>query len=1143
MADDDKTGGLDTTDQSATTAPTVPRLDAEGKPVPSLLDVGKQVSGALVPGVGQSQRLEDAGKSILGLFNDKTVPATDEEAAARVGNTTPLTGPNAGEARNFLTNTRINAGWPKDKELPPYITGMAKARALGHTWDDINEHLANWRTEAEKRGYTSDQIATTLYGAPIETDHKPISFDHVPSPAEAGADFRNLADRIQKWGNDPIRDVFEGMKLPVPGQTNSAGDILARQGWDVINFAKSFGAAPLNGLAAIAETFDGKPRTAYEWEQLGYESAGFLMLFAAGKEGKAGDLKPLPKVGDVVDAASGIEAKHGTPLPEAQRAVGEGFVNKPEGPFIDPDKLRQIQEERFDIMDDPRPIEERVKEGEGAKHPDPVKAMAADMAAVDKIVDTSDTSPIPKVREMTFEDLMGVKKGDVPPEPLVNITPETLFRKDPEVASGVYNDLKRLFTPGSLAPAEGEAIAAQVAQTAAEKERSVGQIIRFGRAIGELASTARVKLIDDIEVRNLDEYKGTPLGRFATEMRKQLDYWHGEITRLGGEVGYVTDYIKHMYANPEAAAKFFLEGRNPLAGSKGFTKERIFGTYADARAAGLKMATDNPLHLTTIAIHQMARYVTALRIVKDFRENNYLIDVANKTAAPKDYTPISGKLGATDGGTLYAPKDVAGYINSLTDPGLSKYPLYRLLRSASNLQIQLQLSISGFHGMFILNDVMTSGVSLGAQQISRGLMNKPTAATLAEIPRGFLTALSAMTGVTAVKSYVAGRQVLSHLLEGKGTGDVPIITDAYKEGGGRLGMTEDYQGTAMGSLIKAFQGTFFPSSGYATLGQEIGDMFRNSQNMRAFGKELPASNIAKAAFQLMGRFIETAAFPIMGHLVPTMKAGVFSMAMRDFLRVAPEAGPLETRAYANLLNKSMDNRMGEMVYDNRFWNKTAKDLAHISVRALGWNAGDIAELPGGLLDMATLKNAKIGDMNQVTPRASYVVGFVTTTALTGAAIGYMTGNPPEDLLDYIFPKTPWGRISIPGYAKDVYNMYNDPGRTVAGKVNPMFPMLHSMFTNRDWYGGVIADPKNEDVLTNIKDYAKWFGEQYMPITLKQQLQATPEQEDIPPAMRWLGVNPAPYPAREPEKTEKYQNKDYKAAVKKREKMRTKQSTE
>lgn len=1153
------------------------------EPKPGLLDRAKTAIGGLLydsdrgnpdaPHVDFSGGEDKVPKQIV--VDGKLVRADAKQAAEIVGAPTDLTGPNADEARDYLTKTRINAGLRPKDSLPPVYERMAKARAAGFSWDDINSNMAERRQRAYDAGYTPDEVNAHLLGVPIANDPKPnppsgswlIDLAHKVQgganiPAEVSTGLRDFSD---KWFGP--HDPFKAQNLPTPGAEYTTGGLLARTGWNVVDFAKTFPAAIVNGAGATAEMFDGKDKNAYEWTKLGYEAAGFWAMFLPLKKGAA----PLPHPQEILDTATEIAQRHPDGLNEAtiaqaQKRVGAEYVATKAPPAEPPAQM--------DLFPP-------IKEGEGAKPLDPAMAAMRDLNATDKIMGPKDTGPKPN---LGFKELMADETGAIPLRPRIDIQPETLFQRDPEVASGAIHDWLALTTPFSLAPRAGEAISAKLSQNAVEAERSVGTLVRFGRAVGELSTATRLKLIDDIETGNLgrgltaketdaeiakavaglriaerpggvrtpearelaiaearaellrvtsaasNPYDGTVLGAFAKQLRTELDKWHTRITEAGGEVGYVEDYLPHIYANPDMAAQW-LRTHSPIAGAKSFTKDRIFGTYAAAREAGLQMASDNPIHLATVSIQSMQRYAAALQIVKDFKAQDLLVAVKAEETAPADFVPISGRLGVTEEGMLYAPKDTALLINNITDKGLARFSLYRLLRSASNAQIQMQLGLSGFHAMFILQDAITSSVALGMQQISRAFLTKPSLATLAEVPRGLLT--MAKAPLAPFEAGLVGRQIINDLLgTKKGVGDVPILSDAFREGGGRLGITEDYRGSAYGNFLNAFKGTFNPASGYATIGQELSDMWRNAQNMRAFGHEIPASYVSKFAFQFLGRFMETAAAPIMAGLVPTIKTGMFGIAMRDALRVAPEMGPLEIRHVANVTLKSMDNRMGEMVYDNRFWNKTVKDLAHLSVRALGWNAGDIAELPGGALDIATLKRATIGDMNQITTRASYVPAMVATTALMGATIGYMTGNPPEELIDYIFPQTPWGRINLPGYAKDLYKTYTDPLGTAKSKLNPMFGMVNSMLTNRDWYGAAIADP-HEDMIENVQDYAEWFGRQYMPITVQQLQHPTPEQAEIPEALRWLGVNPAPYEARNPGGAAKFQAREEKGALRKR----------
>jgi hypothetical protein len=48
-----------------------------------------------------------------------------------------------------------------------------------------------------------------------------------------------------------------------------------------------------------------------------------------------------------------------------------------------------------------------------------------------------------------------------------------------------------------------------------------------------------------------------------------------------------------------------------------------------------------------------------------------------------------------------------------------------------------------------------------------------------------------------------------------------------------------------------------------------------------------------------------------------------------------------------------EDRMGQMTYDNLFYNKMLKDVALLGFRAYGWQLGKYRHLYGGAADAAT----------------------------------------------------------------------------------------------------------------------------------------------------------------------------------------------
>ena len=77
----------------------------------------------------------------------------------------------------------------------------------------------------------------------------------------------------------------------------------------------------------------------------------------------------------------------------------------------------------------------------------------------------------------------------------------------------------------------------------------------------------------------------------------------------------------------------------------------------------------------------------------------------------------------------------------------------------------------------------------------------------------------------------------------------------------------------------------------------------------------------------------------MEEVVPRAKLGVAANMMQYEMGKNPFMDRTELRATARKVWDSTDNRLGQMVYDNLFWNKTVKDIALASVRSVGWNLG------------------------------------------------------------------------------------------------------------------------------------------------------------------------------------------------------------
>ena len=305
------------------------------------------------------------------------------------------------------------------------------------------------------------------------------------------------------------------------------------------------------------------------------------------------------------------------------------------------------------------------------------------------------------------------------------------------------------------------------------------------------------------------------------------------------------------------------------------------------------------------------------------------------------------------------------------------------------------------------------------------------------------------------------------------------------------------------------------------------DEFYRNAAVDAFTQALRKGNYVVAGRKLLPSVLDAINKPIFEYLVPRQKLGVFFDMARDALNREPDMSLERKREVMGKLWDSVDNRMGELVYDKLFWSRALKDALMVSVRCVGWNLGTFRELGGGVADFAKIPKEK-----GLTDRSAYLIALPFTVAVLGAVIGYLfRGEPPEDLKDCLFPRTgrlrPDGsedRLSLPSYIKDIYEYGHDiesfikygedPTRTLRNKLHPLLGTTSQMLTNEDFFGAKIRNPGDSAVL-QAEDEAKYLMKQLEPFSVRNYLQQANAAEQEPSVAGYLtspsmyGITPAP----------------------------------
>jgi hypothetical protein len=390
-------------------------------------------------------------------------------------------------------------------------------------------------------------------------------------------------------------------------------------------------------------------------------------------------------------------------------------------------------------------------------------------------------------------------------------------------------------------------------------------------------------------------------------------------------------------------------------------------------------------------------------------------------------------------GHYWAPEDRATIINNYLSPGLRGNPIYDAYMGIGNSLNQFQLGLSAFHFGTTAMEAIISKDALAVREASSGQFGNALKSHLSAVAAPFTY-------------YSRGSKLLKAMrTPGSQGAELARMADAVVTAGGRSSMDKFYD---------------------TGMARRMTDAFRRGDIAKGIGLTPPGLADLSSHF-------------LMKNWVPRLKLGAFAdIARYELAKLDPDATPKDAQAALSRAWDSIDNRFGQVVYDNLFWNKTLKDLSMASVRAVGWDLGSLREGLGGVADTVTnARKLAAGDATaEVTNRMAYLPAMVLRTGMMGALTYYLlNGKGPERLKDYFFPNG----HSMPGFMKDAVNWTTHPRDTAVGKIHPLLPLLYQLLGNEDFYNHSrpIA-AHNEPLVVKARDYAEFIGKQYEPISLR-----------------------------------------------------------
>jgi hypothetical protein len=389
-------------------------------------------------------------------------------------------------------------------------------------------------------------------------------------------------------------------------------------------------------------------------------------------------------------------------------------------------------------------------------------------------------------------------------------------------------------------------------------------------------------------------------------------------------------------------------------------------------------------------------------------------------------------------GHYYMPEGAAAVLRNYLSPGLQQFGAFRNLRTMSNVLNAAQLGFSAFHAGFTSIDAVVSTWALGLRYLSQG-----------KVMRGARRIATAP--LAPVANYFTGKAVQNAMLM-PGNNELKILGFTHRLSAEGQWHVDEIAKLAVQSGLRATVDPFWRT--------------QITRNMLRGWHEGGVKGYAGTVLRLPFAISEQLMRPVLEVLVPRQKLGVFAGMAREVMeRLGPNA---EVHTMRDALARAADateDRMGQLTYDNLFYNRAVKDVALVSFRAYGWTYGKYRALLGGIAD-AINTPARIRDGEPVlTDRIAYLLALPMVAAGIGSMMNYaMTGQAPQDWKDLFMPRTGKfdangnpQRLSPPTYIKDFLSDWHDAPnlKKMLGsfyhKLNPWISVAVDILRNSDFY--------------------------------------------------------------------------------------------
>ncbi len=495
--------------------------------------------------------------------------------------------------------------------------------------------------------------------------------------------------------------------------------------------------------------------------------------------------------------------------------------------------------------------------------------------------------------------------------------------------------------------------------------------------------------------------------------------------------------------------------KKPLQGTKGYLKKSSLADMSEGLALGGEPFSYNPIVMWKAHMMDMERFITAQKLWKSYKDLGSRQFVKFGEKAPAGFTKLNDNIskvyfpveeGMVNAGEWYVEENTARMMNNfLSTDFIRQSALGKGLLEFKNITTSLELSLSPFHGAYV-------SLTATAQGIGNALSRIFNAKSLGDIASGIVDiAKSGASPAKFAKLGSLGKQYLTkenfvNSPEGKKFlkqfPDAGQLIDDYFFGGGKFGINPDYKTNAV---------------------QSFKDGIKNKEFWATTLNALPAAN-------------EMLMKPLFDIYIPNLKFGAFLKeysAELVFRKDQLASGKLTRAELARTVVDSIDNRFGEMNFDNLFWDRNFKTALQILIRSTTWTLGAIKNVSTPLpRQIIELNNAfKEGRRPLLNNDMAYLLGVTTLFSLFGYTTQkLLTGEEPKNFKDIMAPRVDkeGNRVMLNTHLKDWVHLIHDPGKFAQNKMTGEIGRVLETIHNKDFFGTEVYHP-DDSMAKKVKD--------------------------------------------------------------------------